>query len=55
MRNAWDSLWARKQVQNDVLDEVRLKGLRGIRSLRLAFDHLVSVIAGVPAAVKDPR
>lgn len=55
LRNAWDSLWARKQVQNDVLDEVRLKGLRGIRSLRLAFDHPVSVIAGVAAAVRDPR
>ena len=55
LRNAWDSLWARKQVQNDFLDEVRLKGLRGIRSFWVAFDYPVSVIAGAPAAVRDPR
>ena len=46
LRKTWDSLRARKQVQNDFLDEVRLKGLRGIRSLRVAFDYPVSVIAG---------
>ena len=33
LRKTWDSLRARKQVQNDFLDEVRLKGLRGIRTL----------------------
>ena len=46
LRKTWDSLRARKQVQNDFLDEVRLNGLRGIRSLRVAFDYPVSVIAG---------
>ena len=46
LRKTWDSLRARKQVQNDFLDEVRLKGLRGMRNLRVAFDYLVSVIAG---------
>ena len=46
LRKTWDSLRARKQVQNDFLDEVRLKGLRGMRSLRVAFDYPVSVIAG---------
>ena len=46
LRKTWDSLRARKQVQNDFLDEVRLKGLRGIRTLRVAFDYPVSVIAG---------
>ena len=46
LRKAWDSLRARKQVQNDFLDEVRLKGLRGIRNLRVAFDYPVSVLAG---------
>ena len=46
LRKTWDSLRARKQVQNDFLDEVRLKGLRGIRNLRVAFDYPVSVIAG---------
>ena len=55
LRQTWDSLRARKQMQNDLLDEVRLKGLRGIRSLRVAFDCPVSVIAGAPAAVRDPR
>ena len=33
-------------MQNDFLDDVRLKGLRGIRNLRVAFDYPVSVIAG---------
>ena len=46
LRKTWDSLRAKKQVQNDFLDEVRLKGLRGIRNLRVAFDYPVSVIAG---------
>ena len=46
LRKTWDSLRARKQVQNDFLDEVRLKGLRGIRNLRVAFDYPVSVVAG---------
>ena len=46
LRKTWDSLRARKQVQNDFLDEVRLKGLRGIRNLRVAFDYPVSVLAG---------
>ena len=46
LRKTWDSLRARKQVQKDFLDEVRLKGLRGIRNLRVAFDYPVSVIAG---------
>ena len=45
LRNTWDSLRARKQVQDDFLNEVRLKGLRGIRNLR-AFDYPVSAIAG---------
>ena len=46
LRKTWDSLRARKQVQDDFLDEVRLRNLRGIRSLRVAFDYPVSVIAG---------
>ena len=46
LRKTWDSLRARKQVQNDFLDEVRLKGVRGIRNLREAFDYRMSVIAG---------
>ena len=46
LRKTWDSLRARKQVQEDFLDEVRLKGLRGIRNLRVAFDYPLSVIAG---------
>ena len=46
LRKTWDSLRAREQVQNDFLDEVRLKGLPGIRNLRVAFDYPVSVIAG---------
>ncbi len=46
LRKTWDSLRARKQVQEDFLDEVRLKGLRGIRNLRVAFDYPVAVIAG---------
>ena len=46
LRKTWDSLRARKQVQNDFLDEVWLKGLRGFRNLRVAFDYAVSVIAG---------
>lgn len=46
LRKTWDSLRARKQVSNDFLDEVRLRNLRGIRNLRVAFDHPVSVIAG---------
>ena len=46
LRKTWDSLRARKQVQNDFLDEARLKGLRGIRNLRVAFDYPVSVTAG---------
>ncbi len=46
LRKTWDSLRAKKQVQEDFLDEVRLKGLRGIRNLRVVFDYPVSVIAG---------
>ena len=46
LRKTWDALRARKQVQDDFLDEVRLKGLRGIRNLRVAFDYPVSVVAG---------
>ena len=46
LRKTWDSLRARKQVQEDFLDEVRLRNLRGIRNLRVAFDYPVSVIAG---------
>ena len=46
LRKTWDALRARKQVQDDFLDEVRLKGLRGIRNLRVAFDYPVSVIGG---------
>ena len=53
LRKTWDSLRARKQVQNDFLDEVRLKGLRGIRSLRVAFDYPVSVIAGANGCGKS--
>ena len=33
-------------MQEDFLDEVRLRNLRGIRNLRVAFDYPVSVIAG---------
>ena len=46
LRKTWDALRARKQVQDDFLDEVRLKGLRGIRNLRVAVDYPVSVVAG---------
>ena len=46
LRKTWDSLRARKQVQDDFLNEVRLRSLRGIRSLRVAFDYPVSVLAG---------
>ena len=46
LRKTWDSLRARKPVQNDFLDEVRLKGLSGIRNLRVAFDYPVPVLAG---------
>ena len=53
LRKTWDSLRARKQVQDDFLDEVRLKGLRGIRSLRVAFDYPVSVIAGANGCGKS--
>ncbi len=46
LRSVWDSLRARKQVQSDFLDEIRLRNLRGIRDLRVAFDYPVSVVAG---------
>ena len=46
LRKTWDALRARKQVQDDFLDEVRLKGVRGIHNLRVAFDYPVSVVAG---------
>lgn len=46
LRRVWDSLRAKKQSQEDFLNEVRLKNLRGIRNLRVAFDYPVSVIAG---------
>ena len=46
VRKIWDALRARKQVQADFLDEVRLKALRGIGNLPVAFDYAVSVIAG---------
>ena len=46
LRKTWDWLRARKQVQDDFVDEVRLRNLRGIRNLRVAFDYPVSVIAG---------
>ena len=45
LRMTWEALPVRKQVQDDFLDEVRLKGLHGIRNLRVAFDYPVSVIA----------
>ena len=34
LRKTWDSLRAKKQVQDDFLHEVRLRSLRGIRNLR---------------------
>lgn len=46
LRKTRHSPRAKKQVQNDFLDEVRLKGLRGTCNARVAFDYLVSVIAG---------
>ena len=51
LRKTWDSLRAKKQVLNDFLGEVRLRNLRGIRNLRVAFDHPVSVIAGPNGAL----
>ena len=44
LRKTWDSLRAKKQVQDDFLDEVRLRTLRGIRKLRVAFDYPVCVV-----------
>ena len=41
-----DSLPARKQVQDDILDEVRLRTPRGICNLQAALHHPVSVVDG---------
>ena len=46
LRKTRDALRAGKQVQNDFLDEVRRKTLRGIRNLRVAFDYPVRVVDG---------
>ena len=46
LRGTWDSLRAKKQVEDDSLNEVRLRRLRGIGRLRVAFDYPVFVIAG---------
>lgn len=53
LRKTWDALRARKQMQDDFLDEVGLKGLRGNRNLRVGFDYPVSGIAGLNGCGKS--
>ena len=53
LRRTWDSLRAKKQVQDDFLNEVRLRSRRGIRNLPVAFDYPVSVIAGANGCRKS--
>jgi len=46
LRRTWEALRAKKQEQGDILGSVRVKNLRGIGDLRVAFDSPVAVLAG---------
>ncbi len=49
----WAQLQGKKPHFPHFLDEIHLKGLRGIQNLRVAFDYPVSVIAGGNATGKS--
>lgn len=49
----WPRLQSRKSQVGHFLHEVRLSGIRGIRNLKVPFDHPVSVIAGGNASGKS--
>ena len=53
LRNLWGGLHGKKPHFGNFLHEIRLKNLRGINDLRVAFDYPVSVIAGGNASGKS--
>ena len=46
LRKLWEHVQGKKPFLPHFLSEVQLEGLRGIESLRIAFDYPVSVIRG---------
>ena len=46
LREVWDALRASNGHREDALSAVRIRGLRGMRDLRIPFDYPVSVLAG---------
>ena len=53
LKELWPRLQSKKPHLPHFLDEVRLSGIRGIRSLKVPFDYPVSVIAGGNASGKS--
>jgi predicted ATP-dependent endonuclease of OLD family len=52
LRKIWERLGNSKRSYRYFLEEVRIKGLRGINDLRIPFDYPVSVLAGPNACGK---
>lgn len=53
LRKLWDSLSAKKPHMPHFLQQIRLRGIRGIRDLLVRFDYPVSVLAGRNATGKS--
>ncbi len=52
LRRLWEHLQSKKPHLPHFLEEVQLKGIRGIENLRVTFDYPVSVIAGANGSGK---
>ncbi len=53
LRSIWEQLQGKKPHLPQFLSEIRLRGIRGIRDLRIVLDYPVSVIAGGNASGKS--
>ena len=53
LQDVWDALGAGDGHRDDVLAEVRIRNLRGIRDLRIPCDYPVCVLAAPNACAKS--